>query len=332
MKQETLKGKFTYDGLSDSYTATVRKPFCWWWLLLLLLPLLLFIRCDRDVNVTVKDKAGNLIENVCVELARGETMLSETTNSKGEVTFSDPKLSYNGWDYIFSHNEKIKLTATPPAPYFQKSVEEKFHSADNVVIILDEQAFDVQVKVIDALSKQPISGAEVIATANGSGIGTFTTSASGIATIPNVHESDRMSLAARAANYESNDSTLSAISGKELKNPPMKEIPLQKIYQCDDNVSFNSSATPVVEINNIDMHKDSGTFTLSVFTQTQPDQIMVFDDNGNKLLDTGLISTYDSWRDYTCIRFNTRKITIRVIADPNGPTTSIWEVHPHCPD
>lgn len=332
MKQETLKGKFTYDGLSDSYTASVKKPLCLWWLLLLLLPLLLFIRCQREIKVTVKDKAGNLIENVTVELNRGENRLTEETNSKGRATFSDSKLSYNGWDYIFRHNEKIKFTAIPSSPYLKTTVSEKFHSSDNVVIILDEQGFDIQVKVVDVISGQPIPDAEVAATANGSGIGTFTTNTNGVATIPNVHESDRMSLAARAKNYESNDTTLAAISGKELISPPVKEIPLQKIYECDDNVSFSSSATPVVEINNIDMHKNSGTFTLSVFTQTQPDQIQVFDANGKLLLDTGLISTYDSWKDYQGIRFTTQKINIRVIADPNGPTTSIWEVRPHCPD
>lgn len=332
MKQETLKGKFIYDGNSDTYTATVRKPPCLWWLLLLLLPLLLFIRCEREVTVTVEDRAGGKVANVNLNLSRAEADLSERTDSAGNATFRSSKLSYNGWDYIFRTDKMMKITANPPAPYLDKTVQENFYSSDHVVIVLDEPAFTAQVQVTDVISHNPIAGAEVAATANGSALGVYTTDSNGMANIPNIRASDKLSLAGRAPDYETNDTTLANITGKYLQEPPVKQIPLQKKYQCDDNVSYNSTATPVVDIKNIDMHKDSGTFTLSVYTLNQPDQVLVFDANGNLLCDTKLISTYNNWQDFKNIRFNTRTINLRVIADPSNPTSSIWEVRPHCPD
>lgn len=207
MKEEKLKGKFTYDGQADTYVATVKKPYqWWWWLLLLLIFVPLFIRCERTVKVKVVDSAGNPVESVDLTLeytahfflAHEEAIEEkQTTDSKGNAEFDGLECSV--YSYIFHGSETMTITADPPAPYIGKSVDEPFHTTDNVKIVLDETGVPVKVQVIDAMNGQPLSGADVVVTRSGSGVGTFVTDMNGMATVPDVKRSDKLSLAGRKA-------------------------------------------------------------------------------------------------------------------------------------
>lgn len=245
MKQETLKGSFTYQPPTDTYTVKVKKPYqWWWWLLLLLIFLPLFIRCERTIIVKVVDTNGNPVENVKVTgdytahyfLAHSESEEVEgTTDDKGKITFSGLECSLYCW--LFHHGEQISFSADPPAPYLKTSKDASIHSDDQVKIVLDEQAEPVNVKVVDALNGNPIAGAEVVVTRSGSGLGTFTTDAGGMAVIPDIRRSDKLSLVGRKAGYEVNDTTLASVTGQDLMVTPPREIPLQKKIGCGESSS-----------------------------------------------------------------------------------------------
>lgn len=341
MKQTVLKGKFNYTPQQALYDVTVRKPFNWLWLLLLLLLLPLFIRCEREVEVEVVDESGTPVQNVAVALDCNEHYLYKEgffttlpvhadgkTNSKGKVTFSG--LSTSVWSYLFHPSVKMRVSAVPPHPYEPAEVEETYHNTSHVLIKLATLPEDIPVRVVDSMTGNPLVGAEVVATVNGNGVGVFVTDGSGVAMIPGIHPTDVVSLVGRKEHYAVNDKSIRRMKGTDLNSDPMKEIPLDKIYECDDNVQYESAAKPLIVIHDIDMHQDTGTFNLDVVTYSQPDRFVVKDASGKQLLDTGFISTGSSSRTFT-VNFTTRKITIEAYADPDGPETSVWQIYPHCP-
>lgn len=340
MKEEKLKGKFTYDGQADTYVATVKKPYqWWWWLLLLLIFVPLFIRCERTVKVKVVDSAGNPVESVDLTLEYTSHYFlaheeaheeKETTDAKGNATFHGLECSV--YSYLFHGSETMTITADPPAPYIGKSVEEPFHTTDNVKIVLDETGVPVKVQVVDAMNGQPLSGADVVVTRRGSGLGTFVTDMNGMAVVPDVKRSDKLSLAGRKAGYETNDTTLASVTGRELNVNPPRQIPLHKIFQCDDNIQLAGGQEPQTVIPNVDMHKTGGTFTVDFLTYGIPDRLIVYDEDGTQLYDTGLVLNIDYPVPYSGIRFKGRKLTFKVICDPQNPYGSDWVIFPHCPD
>lgn len=341
MKYTTLKGKFQYTPEVNAYDVTVRKPFNWLWLLLLLLLLPLFIRCERDVKVEVVDEQGNPIENVEVTLSATAHYLykdgfftSESVQAKGETdrrgVYTFHGLPCSVWGYIFHGGSKMTVAAIPPLPYEGDTKVETYHYTSKVKFVLPARPADIQVRVVDSISGDPIPGAEVVATVNGNGVGSFNTDAQGVAVIPGIHPNDVVSLAGRKEHYVTNDKAISRVKGADLDVTPMKEIPLEKIYECDDNVQYQSESKPLIVIPKIDMHQNSGTFVLEVKTLTQPDRFIVKDANDKQLLDTDFISTGNSSRNFN-VNFSTRTISIEAYADPNGPETSVWEIHPHCP-
>ncbi len=343
MKYTTYKGKFRYTPGVNAYDVTVRKPFNWLWLLLLLLLLPLFIRCEREVVVEVLDEKGTPVENVDISLAYDARFLYNDgffttvpvkaggrTGAGGTVRID--KLPCSVWSYIFFTETKMTVAAVPPPPYEAAMSEERFHTTGRVLFTLKTAPADIPVRVTDAMTGRPLAGAEVVATVNGSGVGVFATDAGGVAMIPGIHPTDVVSLAGRKEGYETNEYSIRRVKGSDLDSDPVKEIPLKRVYECDDDVEYNSEAKPLIVIENIDMHKDKGRFVLTVFTLNQPDRFVVKDAEGRELLDTGLVSTGNSSRDYT-VEFSTRHITIEAHADPGGnPETSIWTIRPHCPE
>jgi len=337
MKQEKLKGSFTYEPPTSTYTATVKKPYqWWWWLLLLLLFIPLFIRCERTITVKVVDTDGNPVEDVEVKadctayyfLAHSESYADKgTTGKDGEVTFSGIECSFYCW--LFHHGEDISFSAEPPAPYLPATKDASKHSDDTVTITLDEQGYPVNVQVVDALDNSPLSGAEVVVTRSGSGVGTFHTDAGGIAMIPDIKRRDKLSIAARKSGYETNDTTLASVRGKDLMVTPPRVIPLKKKFECDDNMSFNGKGERSMKV---DMHDNGGTFNVSFYTSGYPDRLIVYDDNGRQIFDTGLVLHEYSPALYSNIKFGTRYLTFRVIPDPEHPDNSVWDVHPYCPN
>lgn len=340
MREETLKGKFVYDAANLSPRDVVlRRPFNWWWLLLLLLLVPLFIRCERTVTVHVVDPTGTPIANADVNLNYTAhylyndgffTNIPQTrqgqTDSHGEIEFAD--LPCSVFSYIFYTFAKMHIEASSP-DFTPVATKELFHWRRHVTIALG----DAWIQVIDKISGQPIRGAEVVVTVNGSGRGSFTTRGDGTVSIPDIHLGDRIDAVGRADGYETNDSTIRNVAAKELMVKPPRKLPLQPHIECGGQVNYSSTFQPVVEIEHIDMHQNSGTFTLNATTYGYPDRIEVLNQNGRQLYDTGLFPTADDEvRSFTAIPFDTRYITLRVYSDPDHPTTSNWIVMPQCPD
>lgn len=337
MKQEKLKGKFTYDGQADTYTATVRKPYqWWWWLLLLLIFVPLFIRCERTVKVKVVDSEGNPVENVDLNLSytahfflahAEEVDENGTTDGKGVVEFEG--LTCSVYSYIFYGSETMTIEANPPMPYIEKTVTEPFHTTDNVKIVLDENGVPVKVQVVDAMDGSPLSGADVVVTRRGSGLGTFVTDLNGMATIPDVKRSDKLSLAGRKTGYETNDTTLASVTGKELNVDPPRQIPLQKKFECDDNIQLSGGREAETVIPNVDMHKTGGTFSVDFNPQSIPDRLIIYDEDGSQIFDSGFVQ----WNNhFTNIKFRGRKLTFKVLGDPDEYLNTFWDIQPHCPE
>lgn len=346
MAEEKLKGKFLYTPELAQQDVVMRRPFCWWWLLLLLLLLPLFIRCDRTVTVHVVDEAGRPVAGADVELSYTAhylwndgpfTSIPEfrqgQTDRAGELELEE--LPCSVFSYIFYTAAKGHAEASAP-DYEPGEADFAFHWRRHVTVVLKAKPIDVQVRVLDKLTGEPVPDAEVAVTRDGSGLGTFPVDNQGVATIPGLKPGDKLNLVGRAPGYETNDSTLRAVTADELRsaNPP-KAIPLQPVFNCDDDVQYQSQYQPVVNIEHIDMHKNSGTFTLGATTFSFPDRIVVTDAEGRQLLDTGYFATpgdSEEDRSFPGIRFNTRYINITIYSDPQNPTNSAWVVKPHCPD
>lgn len=341
-KMQKNTGKFVYDPAQQEYECVVGRPYqWWWWLLLLLIPLLLLIRCERDVTVSVKDVEGNPIENVEVGtsytahyLWKGGLLTSEgveryaTTGSNGEAVLRD--LPCSVFSYIFYAFSDMTVTANPPAKWSPAEKKCNFHYTWKVDFVLDDAPISVRIRVVDAIDGTPIEGADVYLTARGKSRGV--SREDGIATLNDISPRKTISVGASKSGYATNDSSLRNLRVRLLTDS-IPEIPLSKIYECDDDVTFSSTFQPKVVISDIDMHKNSGTFTLSCYTDAFPDRFVVLDANGKQLFDTGFFPTgpYE-WVDFDGIKFNTRKITIEVYCDPDHPTSSVWSVRPHCPD
>lgn len=343
MKTEKLKGKFTYDEQVSHYEAVMKRPFNWLWLLLLLLLVPLFIRCEHDINVVVKDANGNRVENVALKLDYTAHFLFKdgfftsedveqygVTGSDGEYEFSD--LPCSVWSYLFYCLSDVEVTASPDG-WDPVTKTENFHYTSEIVFVLPPKPFSKQLQVIDKLTQNPIPDAEVAVTIDGDGKGTIQVNPDGTFTLEGLHEGEIVSLVAKAPGYYPNDSTVNKMPAQKIEDG--KKIPLMKHYECNDNVEVSSKYMPVLDIPGIDMHQPSGTFTLDAYTYAWPDRIVVTNANGKTLLDTDFFTTDNmglSPRVFTKIAFDTQTINIRVYSDPDHPTNSNWDIHPHCPD
>lgn len=341
MKNETLKGKFTYSPAQKDYTVTMKKPFCWWWLLLLLLLVPLFLRCERELKVKVVDQDGQPVENVAVAmdykahylykggfLTSNDIVADKVTDEKGRVLFAP--LPCSVWGYMLHNGQKMNIHALPPAGSDYEPVDTvvKFYRTDEVVIRL-RRTIELKVKVVDAVTHDPLAGAEVLVSENGDGHAPSVTDASGVATIRVSSENARLDLAGRKAGYLTNDTTLRGIRASDLDCSPLREIPLQKEVKCGETVATHTG-DPLVEIRNMDMGRQSGTFALDLYTDSWPDRLEVLDDNGNTLLDTGFVAILPVPKRYT-VHFTTRKVHFRVTSQDAAPN-SVWNFTAHCPD
>lgn len=353
MKEETLKGKFRYDPQVSDYTVKVKKPYpWWWWLLLLLLFVPLFIRCERTVTVKVVDRNGQAVENTDIDLSytahfflahTEEINEKGTTDAKGRVTFHD--LPCSVYSYLFHSGETMTVSYDPPAIYAPGEKEVRFHKTDQVLIVLEggkdeepepepvpDPGQDYTVQVVDAMDGSPLAAAEVVVTRAGSGLGSFSTDANGMAVIPGLQPNDRLALAGRKPGYLTNDTTLADVRARDLGVTPPRQIPLTKDYSCDDNMQRSGGNEPETVIAGVDMHKTGGTFTVDFLTYSYPDRLQVFDEDGSKIFDTGVVLHDPMPGIYSGIRFKGRRLTFKVLADPANPTSSVWVVTPHCPD
>ncbi len=174
-KIKNYKSKFKFNEKNLDYVVQLKKRNRkWLWLLLLLLPLLLFIKCSKDVTIQTLDENGNICPHTKVSFAHTARFLYDnksffadepyhaiqTTDTNGITIFKD--LRYSIFSSIFFINSKAFISARSEC--FAKDITLLFHfirSKKPVQIKMNAIRTDVQLKVVDARLKSPLKDAVV---------------------------------------------------------------------------------------------------------------------------------------------------------------------------
>lgn len=166
--------RFKFDENRLEYEFQMKRKSHWWWLLLFLLPLLLFIRCEKDIQVqTMEEYSGMPIGNMEVSMSytahylfkngvffdKEPCLQTQTTDSVGQTTFS--KLGCSVYSYIFYCLSEVQFTVKPACHSLTTPVVEKFHFTRHVLLSLPPLKRDMDIKVVDAETFDAIPQATV---------------------------------------------------------------------------------------------------------------------------------------------------------------------------
>lgn len=165
--------KFKFDDTQLIYEFQLKKKRNWWWLLLCLLPLLLLVKCERDITVKVSSAVtGVPIEGVNVEMEYVVRYLyhdstffchnyineSQFTDSLGIARFEN--LGCSVYSYIFNFLSKASFRFASDC-YVPDECDRLFHFTRVVKKKLKPELHDVMIRVVDEETEQPIAGASV---------------------------------------------------------------------------------------------------------------------------------------------------------------------------
>ena len=176
-KVKTYNKGFEFNQNKLNYTFQVSKRnWLWLLLLLLLLPLLLFVRCNRQITVTTLDKfTGEEIPGVEVKMnytshylfKNGRFFASipeeriDTTDVDGKATFS--KLGCSVYSYIFYGLSKATFTATDECHSADPDPSKcLFHYTWKKKINMVEKTTSITMEVVDKENHDPLANARVV--------------------------------------------------------------------------------------------------------------------------------------------------------------------------
>jgi hypothetical protein len=162
--------KLKYKEQYDLYTVQLvhRRRFPWWWLLLLLLPLLLFIKCHKDIEVRCFEPDTNYpvteqLVTISYQshflwdegrfLANDSIILTQETDSTGTTVFRD--LPCSVYSYIFYCLSKVSITAESDC-YTAVDEEHNFHYTRHVDLCMPPKREDLHVKLVDLETGDPL--------------------------------------------------------------------------------------------------------------------------------------------------------------------------------
>lgn len=153
--------KLKYKEEQDRYSLQlchVRRP---WWVLLLLLPLLLFIKCSKDITVSCVEPIGELpVENLPVKIEYqshflwndGKFFTSDTirliqhTDSLGKTVFKD--LPCSVFSYVFYCLQKVSFTAVDDC-HVALDERRNFHYRWHITLDMEPRLEDLHVQLLD---------------------------------------------------------------------------------------------------------------------------------------------------------------------------------------
>lgn len=153
--------KLKYKEEQDRYSLQlchIRRP---WWVLLLLLPLLLFIKCSKDITVSCVEPIGKLpVENLPVKMEYqshflwndGKFFTSDTirliqhTDSLGKTVFKD--LPCSVFSYVFYCLQKVSFTAVDDC-HVALDERRNFHYRWHITLDMEPRLEDLHVQLLD---------------------------------------------------------------------------------------------------------------------------------------------------------------------------------------
>ncbi len=173
-KNININSSIRYKEEYDLYTFRMCHKRNWWWLLLLLLPLLLFVKCSKDITVTCIDSEGNFpvagqevkldytahfLYNDGKFLADEPISIVQETDSTGCTTFED--LPCSVFSYIFYCLQQADYSVGSEC-YGQADERHNFHYVWNVEIELEPFRTDLYIKLMDKETLDVLPDAKVV--------------------------------------------------------------------------------------------------------------------------------------------------------------------------
>lgn len=173
-KNININSSIRYKEEYDLYTFRMCHKRNWWWLLLLLLPLLLFVKCSKDITVTCIDSEGNFpvagqevkldytahfLYNDGKFLADEPISIVQETDSTGCTTFED--LPCSVFSYIFYCLQQADYSVGSEC-YGQADEKHNFHYVWNVEIELEPFRTDLYIKLMDKETLDVLPDAKVV--------------------------------------------------------------------------------------------------------------------------------------------------------------------------
>lgn len=175
-KAKEITKSFKFDEEQLEYVIKLRKfP---WWIFLLLLPLLLFIKCEKEVYVKTIDAASSTrVANIDVKfdytqaflLDEGQffrsnfEQLNTKSDSMGIATLST--LRFSVYSFIFKYSSQALILGGNEC-FASDTLTRRFHTIwnkDTVELPLYPSKTDLELIVIDSLTRKPIDRAKVVA-------------------------------------------------------------------------------------------------------------------------------------------------------------------------
>lgn len=195
--------KVRYDTGHTDYSFQMRKPRRFpWWIFLLLLPLLLLIRCQKDIEVRCLEeetKAPVCFQEITLKytdhsilspsrkwFTADEIERTQLTDSTGVAVFED--LPCSVYSYIFRCLEKGYLSVFGEC-YAPANGEFNFHYTRHVDLVVAPRRETLRVRVVDEDTGDPLPDATVFYEYGDGGIhrvDSVHVDAAGVATLPDM--------------------------------------------------------------------------------------------------------------------------------------------------
>ena len=161
-----------FKGGEGGVTVGLRRNNVPWWIVLLLLPLLLLIKCNKEITVTCTDcENGSVVSGQPVTLEYTPRFIYDdgkffpdsavvrtvATDDKGTAVFDSLRCSV--FSYIFYCLSEVKISAENEC--FTGGAVRNFHFTQHVDICLDPKRIDLHIKIIDAEKGYVLPDAEL---------------------------------------------------------------------------------------------------------------------------------------------------------------------------
>lgn len=244
------KSNFKFEEENLDYVVQLKKKnWKWLWLLLLLLPLLLFVKCSKDVTVQTLDEYGNVVPNTQVSFAYTAHFLYDNktffahepyqaiqvTDANGITVFKN--LRYSVYSFIFYIHSKAFISARSEC--YAADIALLFHficSKKTIPVKMNTIRTNLELKVIDERTKLPLEEATVYYTYTSDDGGRHTvwlkSDSNGDVVIYNIPICQQIDSICTSKKDYKDDIRNNVNVNELLKDPKKRVIPLDPIDKC----------------------------------------------------------------------------------------------------